>query len=190
MPGPASKGSENEERLAILTQAVVGCQRGDRAAQRTLYELCRHNVFRLAVRIVGEQDAGDVAQQAFLQLFRRIGQFSGRARFETWLYRLTVNEALQHLRRQKRWKPSDLQYEPMDQSPGQDRDAEQKELLQRALERIDPELRAIFVLREVDELSYREIAESLDIPEGTVGSRLNRARHELQQHLKDLGWER
>jgi RNA polymerase sigma-70 factor (ECF subfamily) len=77
----------------------------------------------------------------------------------------------------------------MDESRGQDSQAEHKELLEKALARIDPELRAIFLLREVEELSYREIAEALNIPAGTVGSRLNRARHELQQHLKDLGWE-
>ena len=68
-------------------------------------------------------------------------------------------------------------------------DAEHKEVLERALARIDPELRAIFLLREVDEMSYRSIAESLQIPEGTVGSRLNRARRELKQHLADLGYD-
>jgi RNA polymerase sigma-70 factor (ECF subfamily) len=66
---------------------------------------------------------------------------------------------------------------------------EHKELLEQALARIEPDLRSIFVLREVEELSYREIAEAIEIPEGTVGSRLNRARRELQQHLAELGWE-
>lgn len=185
----ASNRADNEQRISAVAAAVAGCQRGDRAAQRTLYELCRHQVYRLAARIVGEQDAADVTQQALLQVFRRIGQFAGRSSFDTWLYRLTTNEALQHLRRKKRWTGSDLPYEPMDEAPGHRRTVEQKELLEQALARIDPQLRAIFVLREVEELSYREIAESLDIPEGTVGSRLNRARHELQQHLQDLGWE-
>ena len=186
---PSKRAEEAEQADALVERAVAGSQRGDRSAQRELYELCRHDVFRLAVRIVGEQDAVDVMQQAFLQAFRKIGQFSRKARFETWLFRLTVNEAFQHLRRKRRWKGSDLQHEPMDDSPGHERHAEQKELLEKALARLDPELRAIFVLREVDELSYRDIAQTLDIPEGTVGSRLNRARHELQQHLKDLGWE-
>ena len=66
---------------------------------------------------------------------------------------------------------------------------ERKEILRIALSRIQPQLRAVFVLREVDGLSYREIADAVDIPEGTVGSRLNRARRELQQHLAALGWE-
>ena len=66
---------------------------------------------------------------------------------------------------------------------------EHKELLELALSKVEPELRSIFVLREVEGLSYHEIAEALEIPEGTVGSRLNRARRELQKHLVDLGWE-
>ena len=66
---------------------------------------------------------------------------------------------------------------------------EHKELLEAALSRVEPELLSIFVLREVQGLSYREIAEVMEIPEGTVGSRLNRARRELQQQLADLGWE-
>ena len=65
-------------------------------------------------------------------------------------------------------------------------DAERKELLEQALARIDPELRSIFLLREVEKLSYHEIADAMQIPEGTVGSRLNRARRELRQRLSDL----
>ena len=77
----------------------------------------------------------------------------------------------------------------MDQSPGGDERIERKELMEQALARLDPELRSIFLLREVEELSYQEIAETLDIPEGTVGSRLNRARRELRGHVVELGWE-
>jgi RNA polymerase sigma-70 factor (ECF subfamily) len=145
-------------------------------------------VYRLAVRMVGTQDAADVAQQTFLQAFWRLDQFDGQSKFETWLYRLTVNESLQHLRKRRRWTQPTLDYEPADDSPGRDKSAEQKELLEQALARLDPELRSIFLLRESEDLSYREIAEALEIPEGTVGSRLNRARRELQEHLISLGW--
>jgi RNA polymerase sigma-70 factor (ECF subfamily) len=81
-----------------------------------------------------------------------------------------------------------LEWEPMDES-NHGEDSERKELLEQALSRIEPELRTIFLLREVEGLSYRDIAEALQIPEGTVGSRLNRARRELQQHLSELGFE-
>ncbi len=138
--------------------------------------------------MVGEQDAAEIVQAVFLQLFRKIGQFDRRSSFETWLYRLTVNESLQHLRRCQRWQFQTMEWEPMDTSPD-GKSVEQRELLELALARLDPELRAIFLLRESEELSYREIAESMQIPEGTVGSRLNRARRELQQHLNQLGYD-
>jgi RNA polymerase sigma-70 factor (ECF subfamily) len=143
-------------------------------------------VFRLAVRMVGLQDAADVTQQVFLQAFRSLEQFNGRSRFETWLYRLAVNESLQHLRRNRRWRYHALDWEPMDESHlGED--VERKELLEQAFARIDPELRSTFLLREVEGLSYHDIAEALQVPEGTVGSRLNQARRELRQILSDLG---
>ena len=136
--------------------------------------------------MVGLQDAADVTQHVFLQAFRSLDQFSGRSRFETWLYRLAVNESLQHLRRNRRWRYHALDWEPMDESHHGE-DAERKELLEQCFARIDPELRSIFLLREVEGLSYHDIAEALQIPKGTVGSRLNRARRELRQILSELG---
>ena len=77
----------------------------------------------------------------------------------------------------------------MDRSPDSYEKVDDKELLEQALVLLDPELRSAFLLREVEGLQYREIADALEIPEGTVGSRLNRARRELKQHLVELGWE-
>lgn len=174
---------------AIDAAVLAGCRSSERGAQQRLYELSHRQVYRLMVRMVGLQDAADVTQQVFLQVFRKMGQFAGHAKFETWLYRLAVNEALQHLRKGHRWKFQTLSREPMSHhKPEEERD-EHKELLEQALARVEPELRSIFVLREVEGLSYREIAEAIETPQGTVGSRLNRARRELRQHLADLGWE-
>jgi RNA polymerase sigma-70 factor (ECF subfamily) len=156
---------------------------------RRLYEICHHRVYRLMVRMVGLQDAADLTQQVFLQVFRKMDQFAGYSRFETWLYRLATNEALQHLRKGRLRKHESLTPEPMERGPGGDEISQKKELLDLAMERVDLELRSIFLLREVEGLSYRDIADALGIPEGTVGSRLNRARRELQRHLTDLGWE-
>ena len=77
----------------------------------------------------------------------------------------------------------------MDLSPDSFVNVDDKELLEQGLGRLEPELRSAFLLREVEGLTYSEIAEALEIPEGTVGSRLNRARRELKQHLIELGWE-
>ena len=187
-PFASNEGREETCRTGedSLLEVVEACRQGDIAAPRRLYDACHHSVFRLAVRMVGSQDAADVTQQVFLQAFRSLEQFNGRSRFETWLYRLAVNESLQHLRRNRRWRYHALDWEPMDESHHGE-DVERKELLEQALARIDPELRSIFLLREVEGLSYHDIAEALQIPEGTVGSRLNRARRELRQILSDLG---
>lgn len=169
-------------------QFIAGCRAGEPESQRRMYEACLPMVYRLAVRMVGLQDAADVTQQAFLQAFRKLDQFDGESKFETWLYRLAVNESLQHLRKRRRWNQPTLDHEPTDESAGRDRSVEHKELLEQALARIDPQLRSMFLLRESEGLSYRDIALALEIPEGTVGSRLNRARRELQEHLTALGW--
>ncbi len=174
----------NGDSLAVVVSAS---QNGDRTAQRQLYESCHQTMFRLAVRMVGLQEAEEVTQQIFLQAFRSIGQFNGRSRFETWMYRLAVNESLQYLRRNRR-RYRTLDWEPVDESYSGD-GGERKELLEHALARIDPELRSIFLLRELENLSYGDIAEALQIREGTVGSRLNRARRELRKHISDLGFE-
>jgi len=177
------------EKQKSDAKAVEACQRGDQVAQRRLYEASNQNVYRLMVRMVGFQDAADLTQQVFLQVFRRIGQFSGRAQIGTWIYRVAVNEALQHLRRSNRSRVRSLTQEPMDLSPDSFVNVDDKELLEQGLGKLEPELRSAFLLREVEGLTYSEIAEALEIPEGTVGSRLNRARRELKQHLIELGWE-
>ena len=125
--------------------------------------------------MVGPQDASDVLQQVFLQTYRNIRQYSGRASFSTWLYRLTINECLQFRRRERRPGRETLIGEPIDRSPSHAMHAQRQELLEQALQKLDPELRAIFLLREVEGLPYSEIATALKIPQGTVGSRLNRA---------------
>lgn len=173
----------------MVAEIVAGCQRGDRDAQQRLYDRFHRQIYRLTVRMVGPQEAEDVTQQVFLQLYRSIGKYSGRGRFETWLYRVAVNESYQYLRRSRRWKSSGLEHEPADGGSGSGEASAQKELVEKGLARLDPELRSLCLLREIEGLSYQELAATLGIPEGTVGSRLNRARRELKQHLLDLGWE-
>ncbi len=189
----ASKDTNSSHDVADgdinYTTMLDGCRAGERESRRQLYELCHRRVYRLMVRMVGLQDAADLTQQAFLQIFCKIDQFAARSKFETWMYRLAVNEALQHLRKRQRWKFQTLVSEPLGRNGPENDQSERKELLDLALAQIEPELRSVFVLREVEGLSYQEISEAVDIPAGTVGSRLNRARRELQQCLIELGWE-
>ena len=174
---------------AALEHWVDACVAGDRCAMQKLYEHCSGRVYALMVRMVGRQDADDLTQQVFLQMFRKLAQFNGRSKLETWLYRLATNEALQHLRRKKRQSAAPLLSEPSADAPDRIAATEEARLLEAAMSRLEPELRAALLLKEQQNLSYREIAQSVGIPEGTVGSRLNRARKELRAELAKLGWE-
>jgi RNA polymerase sigma-70 factor (ECF subfamily) len=166
---------------------VEGCQAEDPESQRQLYEQFKDLVYRLVLRMVGREDALDLSQQVFLQVFRSIRQFSGRSQFNTWIYRLAVNECLQFRRRVRRDDCS-LEFDPMDESTSTAYRSDDRELLDCALLSIEPDLRVVFLLREVEGLSYTEIAAVLGVSEGTVGSRLNRARSKLQEQLIALGW--
>ena len=180
-----------EEKLVAeqIDDLVAASRRGSREAQQRLYECCHQRVYRLLVRMVGLGEADDLLQQVFLQVFRTLSQFNGQSRFETWLYRVSVNESLQHLRKQRRRRWVSLEGDFMDRQPDQERDFDHKELMEHALARLDPELRSLFLLREVERQSYAEIAAAMQIPEGTVASRLSRARQLLKQYLVELGWE-
>ncbi len=191
LPPASNIGSEESEAAPsdCFADVLDGCLRKDPAAQRHLVQQTQDLVYRVVLRLVGVQDAEDVCQQVYLQVFRSIDRFRGGSLFTTWLYKVTVNEAMQHLRRRRTYGLSELDADAEDKGSDERRQIEARELLDRALGGLDPELRSIFVLREVEGLSYREIASVLGIPEGTVASRLSRARDELQERLRALGWD-
>lgn len=166
---------------SLSRRVVQTATSGDRAALREIYEATSDRVFRLMVRMVGQQDADDLTQQTFVRAFTKLDQFSGESKFETWLYRLATNEALQHLRREKHRRTKELVVEPTARQADHVDQDERAAMVRTALDQLDPELRAIFTLKEESGLSYQEIAATLGIPEGTVGSRLNRARRELRK---------
>lgn len=103
-----------------VTAIVAGCRAGDRGAQRQLYDAFHRQVYRLMVRMVGLDEAADLTQQVFLHIFRQIEKYSGRGRFDRWLYRVATNEANQHLRRSKRRRSSPLAHDPVDSAMGGD----------------------------------------------------------------------
>ena len=174
--------------MLVSEDVIDRACRGEPDAQREIYEAFFPRVSRLVRRIVGESDADDVSQDAFVQLLSKLNTFQGNSAFATWVHRVAVNQALQHVRFRNR-HPTETLYE----TAMADQESRQQiglaELLDVAMRRIDVELRTIFQLKEVDGLAYSEIAQIVGIPEGTVGSRLNRARRELQHQLLELGWE-
>ena len=161
--------------------------RREMGALREAYELHGERVQRLCLRLLGRRaDAEDATQEVFLKLFERASAFDGRARFSTWLHRLTVNLCLHRMERERlrlaRALPEDggVLADPCATPPEALSRTEAREALERLLARLSPEHRAVLVLRELEELSYQEIAAALGLPEGTVMSRLSRAREKLR----------
>jgi RNA polymerase sigma-70 factor (ECF subfamily) len=169
----------------------------------------QHRVYRLAYRLVGnDQDALDVTQDVFLQLFRRLHTFRGESRFGTWLYRIATNTALMHRRAHARRPTESLEkYLPRfdDQgahcgTPAELQVAERAdELLDReflaqrmmsAIERLPERYRVAFVLRDLEELPTMEVAETLRLTPATVRQRVHRARLMLRGYLSDLVGEK
>jgi len=167
-------------------QALVrGLAGRDLGALRSVYERHGARVQRLCLRLLGSPaDAEDAAQEVFLRLFERAASFDGRARFSTWLHRLTVNLCLHRLERERLRATGALPEDGALVDPGDSpaetlgrREASAE--LERLLARLSGEHRAVLVLRELEGLSYQEIAATLAIPAGTVMSRLARAREQL-----------
>ena len=155
----------------------------------------KDRLFNGMVQILrSETEAEDVVQEAFLLAFTKLATFKGNSAFFTWLYRIAYNVAVTRIRRRK---PTVSLYGKPDQSPmdfpgegpmPEDRLKQQEQIsqLNQALERLSEEHRAILVLREMDELDYDAISEILDLPIGTVRSRLHRARNHLRDHLEAI----
>ncbi len=183
----------DEDRLLIDR-----CLQGHVEAFGELVRRYQDRLYNALFRFLGNsEDARDVAQEAFLSAFRNLKKFRGRSQFFTWLYRIAWNHALDLKRRAKNsWALPEAEgsahpNEPQDRSVSASPDwhlqrREEDERLQQALAKLSDEYRLVLILREMDELSYEEIAEVLDIPIGTVRSRLHRARLELRQLLEEM----
>lgn len=168
-------------------ELVAGCKRGDRDAQRALYEQTGERVFRLLLRMTRSQDvAEDLAQETYLKAFAAVATFDGRATVATWLYRIAVNEALQWLRRKKpvALDPDAAASRPDPRNNGHE--VATRMDVDSAMAALDPMDRAVLLLRCQEGLDYRAIAEVTQIAMGTVASRLNRARERLRALLVDF----
>lgn len=152
-------------------------------------------LFNTVVHVVGcHEEARDVVQEAFVQAFMKLDTFQRSAAFYTWLYRIALNMAISRQRRRKPMASVDQAREVTGSEPvGRDgapaeriEQQERIEQVQQALAAVGEEHRAVLVLREIEGRAYEEIAEILDLPIGTVRSRLHRARAELRQQLKDV----
>ncbi|MFO7302529.1 MAG: sigma-70 family RNA polymerase sigma factor [Acidobacteriota bacterium] len=167
---------------------VDRARRGDQEAFRRIVEKYERRVRGLVWGLVGDRsDAEDVAQEAFLRAFRSLSSFGGRSSFRTWLFQIALNAARTH-RQSRRSRlqpeavdPADLERAPETGSVEQGLIA--RDRLRRALGQLPADMREAVLLRDVEGFEYREIAELLDIPIGTVESRIFRGRARLREAL-------
>ena len=187
----------HEEEMQIIAK-VLG---GDTDAFEALVNDQKKIVFNLALRMVGnEEDAYDLSQEAFLKAFTSLSTFRGDCKFSSWLYKLTTNLCLDFIRKRNRQKVIPLVYENEDgeseyleipdETYAPEAKTEQKQLresVQAGLNKLPAQQREILVLREIGGLRYDEISKQLNIEEGTVKSRIFRARKKLCEILSKDG---
>ena len=174
---------------------IAECLKGDTAAFGELVRRYQDRLFNTVYRLVDHaEDAQDVVQDAFLNAYQALDSFKGDSLFFTWLYRIAVNTAISLKRKQRvvismdAGRPEGAVVEPADRSefsrPGQALEqAEQERRIQRALNQLSPEHRAVLVMKDMEGQKYETMAEILQVPIGTIRSRLHRARVELRDIL-------
>jgi RNA polymerase sigma-70 factor (ECF subfamily) len=187
-------GSDNT--LNPDSRLVGRCLSGDEAAWEDLVRTHTRRVYSICYRFTNSQmEAQDITQEVFLRIFRTLKSYrAGEGSFVVWLSRLTRNLLIDHYRRSKMDRATDSIEEQLPMMEERSSTAsrtdsllagrEASEILQAALQRLSPDLRETVMLRDLEELEYREIAQVLSVPEGTVKSRLNRGRAALARILR------
>jgi len=191
----AAWGATDGRLLSPEYNLVSRCLSGDETAWEQFVRLHTRQVYALCYRFTGSgQQAQDLTQEVFLRVFRTLKSFrSTEGSLGTWLARLTRNLLIDHYRRSRQERVTDSIEERlpmMEEAGGAPPDQalagrEASEVLQRALQKLSPDLREAVILRDLEEMEYREIAQVLEIPEGTVKSRINRGRAELGRLLRN-----
>jgi RNA polymerase sigma-70 factor (ECF subfamily) len=192
--------TDPKQAKALEAEAIERAKQGDEAAFETLYNLHKRRVYSLCLRMVSNPaQAEDLAQEAFLQLFRKIATFRGESAFSTWLHRMTVNVVLMNLRRKG------LPLVSLEETLETDEETPRKELgapdlkltgsidrlqLQRAIEKLPPGYKTVFVLHDVEGFEHNEIAEMVGCSIGNSKSQLHKARLKLRDALKFMRAEK
>jgi len=198
----ASESSQADEEVSPAhddKELVSRVQAGDPVAFRTLFDRYNRRAYAVAFGVVKNQDdALDVMQEAFIKVHKHIGGFQGTSSFYTWLYRIVMNLAIDHLRRKRKVTEFDETIRRNDvldggahqtklplENPGKViARTELSQHIQAALAELPEYHRAVILLREIEGLSYEEMAQVLDVPKGTIMSRLFHARRKMQERLQ------
>jgi RNA polymerase sigma-70 factor, ECF subfamily len=184
-------------------ELVESARKGDRDAFRTLFERYHRRAYALAFGVLRHpDDALDVVQDAFIKAHKYLDKFEGNSSFYTWLYRIVMNLAIDHLRKHRRQKPVELDEQHLEEgatgddsllpkilggNPGRALlDKEIRARIDQALGQLSENHRAVLVMRELEGLSYEEMAQAMNCSKGTIMSRLFHARKNMQKQLLDL----
>jgi len=197
----AGKGDLTDPKQRTTeAEAIERAKQGDETAFETLYQLHKRRVYSLCLRMVSNpSQAEDLAQEAFLQLFRKISTFRGESAFSTWLHRMTVNVVLMQLRKKG------LPVVSLEETLEADEEAPRKEFgaddtkltgsvdrlqLQRAIDKLPPGYKSVFVLHDVEGFEHNEIAQMVGCSIGNSKSQLHKARLKLRDYLKSMRAEK
>lgn len=189
------------EEAQVVAQLVRRCASGDALAWEEIVQRFHRRIYNICFRFAGSsEDAQDLTQEVFIKVYRTVSSFDAeKASFNTWVTTVTRNLLVDHFRKTKNDRATDS----MDAATGEDGPAlserlasgdpgqqarveshERREMVHKALQRISPDLREAVILRDLQDMDYREIAQVLKVPEGTVKSRINRGRAELARVLQ------
>ena len=190
MPDPSSVSTDAIDTL------IQRCLGGDQGAWEDIVRQHRRKVFNIAYKFTGRHDeAEDLTQDIFLKIFKSLDTFDRRANFQTWLISVSRNLCIDHYRSVRKERETidrgvdASELAPAAPEPGPIAALEQRDrvvLLRQALAALPETLRTAVLLRDIQELSYQEIADKLRLPEGTVKSRINRGRTELARQIRRL----
>ena len=181
---------------------VIAARKGDRDAFKTLFERYHRRAYALAFGVIRHpDDAMDVVQDAFIKAHKYLDKFEGNSSFYTWLYRIVMNLAIDHLRKHRRVKPVELDESRLEADGGENAllpkilggnpgralmDKQIRARIDQALDELSENHRAVLVMRELEGLSYEEMAQTMGCSKGTIMSRLFHARKNMQKRLIDL----
>jgi RNA polymerase sigma-70 factor, ECF subfamily len=180
---------------------VLDAKRGDRDAFKTLFERYHRRAYALALGVVrNPDDAFDVVQDAFIKAHRYLDKFEGNSSFYTWLYRIVMNLAIDHIRKHRKVKPIELDETRLDNedddpllprilggNPGRALlDKQIRHRIDQALDELSDNHRSVLIMRELEGLSYEDMAQAMRCSKGTIMSRLFHARRNMQKRLLDL----
>ncbi|HWO23968.1 MAG TPA: sigma-70 family RNA polymerase sigma factor [Kofleriaceae bacterium] len=203
-PSTSANGRANSSSALLPDdhELVLAARKGNRDAFRTLFERYHRRAYALALGVLRHSDdALDVVQDAFVKAHKYLDKFEGNSSFYTWLYRIVMNLAIDHLRKHRRVKPVEFDEARLEEAhsdegllprilggnPGRAlMDKEIRKRIDAALDELSDNHRAVLVMRELEGLSYEEMAQTMGCSKGTIMSRLFHARRNMQKRLIDL----